>query len=495
MSTADVWAPFERAITSVQRGEESLAAVALPTALREGYFEAGLRNFSLNKYENVKTWIEQSLPSPKQNCVFLDTTTLTGAIKFLGAQQSWLAAFQLWDVATLINATVLFDHVVCCSNFELESARALEKLNTDLGEKVFNALPISSDANVSDAVQSLWWDARRHGSDLAEAASKTRGGKNKDMVEEAQRYSQAWIEFLNISPESFELVDPAFELEYDSQGPQLTGQILDASRLSRNAQAMTFKTQRWTEIICECNLREEFNSRLAYMLGLQYLPNSFRAPARRARYQRARALGSFLSSMRHLEKQYREQVEVYKLSSEETLMLPVLSAALFSRIDSLSEFWEALAEMRHRARKFRRHREELDQACSEGNLKEINKITEALKAESKRPGTWVTTSVGSLIGAGSVALTMFQPKLGAAAFSVQLAVAAFTPFLKNALPDGVAQLYRKVFAPQGWFLTDIGNSARALTNAIPRIERLWNGQMDDVYGTKQLERLASWGLG
>ncbi|HEY6249435.1 MAG TPA: hypothetical protein VI685_05715, partial [Candidatus Angelobacter sp.] len=426
--------------------------------------------------------------------IFLDTTTLRGAIDFVSAQQAVLFAFQIWDVATLVNAIVLFERVVCCSNSALESDQALEKLNNKFGEKVFSALPIAGDANVSGAVQSLWWDSRKHGTAIAEAASTNRISTDKDMVEEAQRYSQAWSEFLNIAPESFELVDPAFELQYDSQGPRLTEQILEAARLSPAAHVVTFRTQQWSTIICECNLREEFNSRFAYMLGLQYLPNSFRAPARRARYQRARALGTFLSSMRHLETQYRKQVDVYKLNNEDTLLLPVLSAALFSRINSLSEFWEALAEMRHRARKFRKHREELDQACSEGNLKEINKITEALKAESREPATWMTTSAASLVGAGNVALTIFQPRLGAAAFSVQLAVAAFTPFLKNALPDGLAQLYRDVFAPQSWFLTDIGTAARELTNATPRIERLWNGQMHPSYGTKQLERLASWGL-
>ncbi len=489
MNTIDVWAPFARAIDSVQRGDESIDGIALtevPDNRRAAYIQSGL-NIPPNEYDNVKTWIEQKLPSAKQNFIFLDTTTLTGAIDLVNRQQILLFAFQLWDVATLVNAAVLFEQVVCCGNRALESGHALEKINNYFGEKVFSALPISSNANVADVVQSLWQDSRNHYRYVAR-------GDSKNMVEEAQHYSQAWSEFLNISPKSFQLIDSAFELRYDSQGPRLTEQILEAARLSLQAHAVTFKTQQWNEIICECNLREEFNSRLAYMLGLQYLPNSFRAPARRARYQRARALGGFLSSMRHLEKQYRQQVEVYKLSNEETLMLPVLSAALFSRINSLSEFWEALAEMRHRARKFRRHRQELDQACLEGNLKEIDKITKALKAESKEASTWMTTVAASLIGAGSVALTIFEPKLGAAAFSVQLAVAAFTPFLKNALPNGLAKLYEDVFAPQSWFLTNIGEAARELTNAFPRIERLWNGKMDHTYGTQQLERLASWGL-
>jgi len=425
----------DRAIGALQRGEEDVAGIALtevPEDRRRAYIQSGLR-IPPNQYEALKIWIEQKLPSPNKNFVFLDTTTLTGAIDFVGKPQTLLFAFQIWDLATLVNAAVLFEQVVCCSNLALESDQALEKLNNCFGEKVFNALPISSDANAADVVQTLWRDSRWHGFELAQADSK-------NMAEEAQRYSQAWSEFLGISPNSFELVDPAFRLQYESQGPRLTAQILEAVALSRAHQVVTFKTQQWTEIICECNLREEFNSRLAYMLDLQYLPNSFRAPARRARYQRARALGAFLGSMRHLEKQYREQVEVFKLSNAETLLLPVLSAALFSRINSLSEFWEALAEMRHRARKFRKHRQELDQACSEGNLKEIKAITQALKAESLKPSAWMTTSAASLIGVGSVALTMFQPRLGAAALSIQLAVATFTPFLKNALPDGLAKL-------------------------------------------------------
>jgi hypothetical protein len=307
---------------------------------------------------------------------------------------------------------------------------------------------------------------------------------------ERELYYKAWSEFLDVPTDSFRLHDPKLDgRNYASYGKVLLGEIVREVALNEHGELATKtmawgKPSSWTPLVSECNLREEFNTRFGYLIGVPYVPNSLRAPARRVRFERAKRVPDFMRGVQKIDELYLKYAEVYSDEREKgsRVVLPVLFAAMVERIGRLEEFWECLADIRRKAKSFRQHRAELDQACAEGNLTRITEMEKAIRGDSQEAAKWVSSAVLSATSIPTTFLAAYKPALGAAALSVQLAFAAARPWIEKHSPGWLASTFNRIFSPRAWFLMDVSASARQITNARPKIERLWGKRLQKEFG-------------
>lgn len=392
-----------------------------------------------------------------------------------------ILAFPLWDLATLVNAVVLFDKVFCCRNRWLTEAMTKQHINTLLGEEVLVELPVE-EADIAESMCKIWDYTKEFIRDLHDMAPEAD-------PDERRMYLQAWSRFLGQPAEPYGLFHVNHTDEtYASYGSHLTEELLRPVGDDEKSHS-TFLC--WSQLLSESNLRGEFNIRLAFLMGLPYMPNSLRMPIQRVRYERAKQIAQVFQTLQMLERHYADAVPLYSRPREARMTLPIFLAALIHRIDDLDQFWTELAELRQKAKKFRERRAAYDQACSLNKSDEVDRLGQALLSEAGKAPTWLKITTGSLLG---TALASFQPMLGAAPFTVQLAVAALTPVLQEYGPELLTSGFRRLWSPQLWFLSDVGAAARQVLNAQPKIERLWGGWVDERFGVQQLERLSSWGV-
>lgn len=223
------------------------------------------------------------------------------------------------------------------------------------------------------------------------------------------------------------------------------------------------------DLISECNHRSYFNHQVSRAFGVPYAPNAARLPLRRHQYLRAVAIQERLATVEYLEKIYREFAAAYTLPRDGNLQLPVFLAAALAEVSSRAEILEALAQLRAKARDFRSHRLELDQAIREGNVPVVRKVRNALESDAH--------TLRSLIGYAPV-MSALSAVLAAATgepfvSSFAAALAVVTAAASGLSADARANLARRLLQPEYWFLTDVATSAKAMTNALPKIRRLW----------------------
>jgi len=207
---------------------------------------------------------------------------------------------------------------------------------------------------------------------------------------------------------------------------------------------------------------------VGYFLKLPYLPNSYRMPFRNFFYQKAKIVQRSLPTIKQIEAEYNKIAASYFAPEADNLTLPFFLSALFSKISSLDEFFEALARMRHKASAFRKHRAELDEALAGGDVKIAKKLQSALQKDAK--DLRIKFPYAPIAGAAVGVLAA----LSGAGAPIILASIAILTAIQMFPPEEVEKLKQRVLSPQYRFLTNTSDLASGLTNAYPKISKLWN---------------------
>jgi hypothetical protein len=430
------------------------------------------------RFGEVRRWMREFVADNRNNSIYLDTTTLYTVESLTGLveERGFCTPAALLDLNNFVNSVVLYDHVFHLENRHLDSI----KLNDALGnEPIVISLPVSSFNGQlhGDTVHSLgailrgfWYNTKLFMEDLRDGHHSTmRGDRYR---EEAEEIKNAWVNLINFKPVTDMWFDyTPSEDQYESDGPALLEDLVEAFPHPFDlGGAWDWKENEYTifHAINECNYRSLFNLMVAYFLGVQYMPNSYRLPFRHFLYRRALVAQRLLPFIEAVDKEYKTFSKMY--FEPEELELPFFLSAVLSQISSPGELFAALAEVRRKASKFRLHRAELDDALNRGDIEVAKKLRGAIHGEGKKlraafPFSPAAGGIAAVLAAvGSHPTPMLLATIGI------LTAASLYP------PDAIKKLKRRILHPEYWFLADVNAAASSMTKAYPTISKLWGLQ-------------------
>jgi hypothetical protein len=474
--------------------------------------------------DQMRMWLE-SLDPPTPS-VFMDTTTLVGAMVVLSPYDPPLGPLLLWDLAALATNVVCYERVAffqaapgSLHGVGPTFARGVDDdyLNRAFRDRVFLPLVVPSaedePGGAVHAIMRSWWDSARQAlAALAhEAGTSSIGGKEL----EAMRLS--WSSALGRDIPVSSLTDP-FDPEdqpenWDWNPPSLSGDdfedfyradlrdnplvvddpnvvpslLLAGTRISEAAVdrahvrrgpaslrqlGPTDRLDRF--VISELNHRAHFNLRAAQALGLTYGSGLARMPYRRLHIARATSVQQHLHSVLAADRAYGELAQRMRPMSGTRITLPVFLAVALSRAHRPEDVWAELAELREQGTRFRERRSELDHALEEGDADAYGRLQAAVASEAKR---LVEQFSPEQIGAG---VEQAIPHIaGAAIGNIGDQISLAHSLLRTVLPIGLLKdLHRRLFHPEYAFLTDVRRASASMTNAMPKIAKLWGLDSD-----------------
>jgi hypothetical protein len=384
----------------------------------------------------------------------------------------------LLDLATFVNATVLFDRVFHLENHRLDSL----SLNEAMGNQpIVLALPVASFTggfhgdsvhSLGAILRTLWDNTKKHIDNVMSATHE------RDLLHgELTAMTAGWQTLLDLPQLDIDFLrnrtwHVASE-QWSSDGPQLLKELVWAVDETLRA-ALTKRVLRQTspynirnylyDLIAESNYRSLFNQSVASLLALPYMPNSMRLPYRRYLYDQTQELSRQLLTLRFIEEQYRQRATAF---FSDALRVPFFLGAVLQRISDRREFFEVLAEIRAQAAGFRQIRAELDAQLQDGSARTAEKLKTALsrEAQSLVKALPYAPTAAALVGVIAKFGSMTQP-MALAAIGV---LTLFSRFRK----EDFQELAERIMQPEFWFLTNIKDSAFELMNAYPKICRLW----------------------
>lgn len=497
---------IERIIQGLLAGQKW--AYADPDLLTPGQIsgiaEFGTLFYSANPADQnlleIRNWMRYASDLDKLNATYFDTTTLHTVESLLLTKNNHnsLTPATLLDLSSFVNGVVLFDRIFHLENNNLDSLQ----LNERLSEPIVISLPIEqlyltqSDGlmtGVGSVLRALWYQTSRYVQDLRSASNTKRSAL---YLEEATEIKKAWKMVFDFKDQEDLWFDPNDKMKsarYDSDGPGLLRQLVRFSYLQPDAYDFSYldkvsSVAFFHEVIDECNYRSLFNLAVSNCLGLQYMPNSFRLPFRKFYYDRARVIQPYLGSIPTIEKEYKDLMALYFDTDKNNLGIPFFLAAILSKISSLDEFFEELANVRVKAGLFRLHRHELDLALLHGNVIEARKLHDALQEDTNY--LRLKFPYASILGATAAVLAAITANLSPFVLTAIGILTAASQFPR----EDIEILKKRVLQRQYWFLIDQKDAALALTNAFPKIHSLWNisgsSQADTVAFTKYFDKLA-----
>jgi hypothetical protein len=394
----------------------------------------------------------------------------------------------LYDLATFVEGAVLFDRIFHLGNPRIEDD-VVYRINEALaGDPLVVSLKIDWEKHDPYWAQSsplrifltgLWGEVASYFTDLQKTNATDVSHKAADQIR------VSWETLLDVSLPDNASLFAYLDRHFDSPVDSLAAQAVDILR----PEPLTFGYRSTSQdaraaylLANESNQRSRFNLRLADELGLPYLQSWARLPYRHFYESRAFRAQNFLATADFLEHEYRRRAESF-MNSRVTMQLPFFLSAVLSKISRLDEFYEELGHIRHRTANLRRRRAELDHQLHEGNKHEIAKLKSAVADEGRQ----VTNVYGKIAIAGIASSIV---AIGAAHLGLggveSLALPAFLActFAEGAVHLGVDETITKVseriLKPEFSVVTDIADAADALTNALPKVGRLWRVKDDGL---------------
>jgi hypothetical protein len=434
---------------------------------------------------DVRSWMSQVADGSLGTAAFTDGTTLF-SVNTLLSDRHLPHPELLYDLATFVEGAVLFDRV-----FHLGSPRiggeVVYRLNEALGDPLVVSLELDWKRHDPYWAQSsplrifltgLWGEVANYFNELEKAAAT-------DVSHEAAHQIRAsWEALLGLSlPDSrnlFAYLDRHFDTPVDDLARQ-AAEVLRPEPRSFGYRATGEDARAAYLLANESNQRSRFNLRLADELGLPYLQTWARLPYRQFYEARAFRAQNFLATADFLDHEYRRRAEAF-MASRVKMQLPFFLSAILSRISRLDEFFEELGHLRLKTANLRKRRAELDGQIHEGNEHEIAKLRAALADEAHE----VRNAYGRIAIAGVagsiVAFGAAHLGLGGVESLALPAFLAYT-FVEGVAHEGVAETIKKaserIMKPEYSVVTDVADAAAALTNALPKVARLW-GLKDDT---------------
>jgi hypothetical protein len=386
-----------------------------------------------------------------RNSVYMDATTVGIADRLLAGDRRWLTPLTLWDLAAFADRVIMSDRIYYAGEHLVPAAR----LNQLLGDDVFVSLPPLSQAEDDvpgrlygqslRAYQALvsplahqrelpagtyWADAVR---EVADAWTLVTGRPVRPGEALAACASQRWF-----TPKLTLLRDPYCD---------------DLPSLSEGYCA---------PVLGDVTYRAHASQSFANLLGLPYAPATARMPFRYHFCERGWELEDQLFTGEAANRAYRE------LAREQDLVLPVFLAVALAEARRIEDVWPRLAELRTRARRFRGHRLELDEALALGEASDTSRqLLMAVRSEAVKL-TEVCGHGFSLVAKIVGRLTRATPAQLPEEIATLMGIAS-----AEVPADLRRRLWWQCFRPELRFLIQVRSQSREMTDALPKIGRLW----------------------
>ena len=425
------------------------------------------------------------------SAAFVDTTTLHSALPLLSASDGPLTPINLLDLCTVIDAIVMFDQVIYFAGEPsptpgLKCLPGLESVSHEIED------PAGGHGDyVGSAVFGGFWDEAKS------FFSGLRSARTAVAVGEREALEHGWKSVLGITPD-LALGDPS---------DPVPG--VYASEISRNLSRLGATTSdepaaMIARTVGASNILGYVNERIANMIELPYLPNIARIPAVRGyRVSRGERVARELAALDIVNEAYRKRLAAYaELGS---IRLPLLSAAVFAKNPSTpEELVQAISDLRKKAKRLREYRREharlllhADEATK--GKKAMGKafsssvqLRTAVERESVRLGDafGIPAVLGGLAGG---APSFVSAPVNHLVLAVSILAGAVVPPAER-----IANVVReRLFHPHLWLLTNLAESAQAVTDARLRramttIWRVDDAQADNL--TRRLNQLGETGI-
>jgi len=429
---------------------------------------------------DVRSWMSQVADDSLGTAAFTDGTTLFSVNTLLNHRHLPHPEL-LYDLATFVEGAVLFDKVFHLGNPRIADD-VVYRINEALGgDPLVVSLEIDWETHDPYWAQSsplrifltgLWGEVANYFNELEKAAAT-------DVSHEAaNRIRASWEALLGVSlPDSrslFAYLDRHFDTPVDKLAVQ-AADVLRPEPRSFGYRASGEDVRAAYLLANESNQRSRFNLRLADELGIPYLQTWARLPYRHFYEARAFRAQNFLATADFLDHEYRRRAEAF-MDSRVKIQLPFFLSAMLSHVSCLDEFFEELGHLRLKTANLRKRRAELDRQIHEGNKHEIEKLRAAIADEAHE----VTNAYGKfpIAGVASSIIAIGAAHLGLGGVE-SLALPAFLAytFAEGIAHEGVAEMIKKaserIMKPEFSVITDVADAAAALTNALPKVARLW----------------------
>lgn len=442
----------------------------------------------------VRSWIRHVAAMKEANAVFMDTTTLyTAQALASDVAGKYLSPATLLDLSTFVQAVVLYDQI-----FHLES-RLVDGpgINDKLGnEPIIVEIPVAKfdepyNPYVLNGVGAYLGNVfHQTVSDLRKlySARKQRGTFEYDHLEKIRL---AWSTVLGFQINTEDILNPDEGTSWRSDGTTLLQDLLNLSRegiresrlydVEQNLErSKTLSDPSYVyKYISETNHRASFNSHISRVLQLPYASSITRMPFRDNYYYFAQVVHEQLESIKAINKYLLEYRPAYFVP-DKVLRLPVFLSVALSRCSSLDMFYEVLADLRKQAEPFRRHRREYELALQKPNSTELISLRKAIESDASNLTRALIAPVASAFAAVLAANAGGTPALAVTGIGLLTAIGQFDEAQQDLL-------LRRLLRPEEWFLSNITQTARAITDSLSDVKKLWKCHMSDSYYVSRFE--------
>jgi len=427
------------------------------------------------------------------NSAFVDGTLLLTVEALLGDDgPNVLTPVTLWELTAFIDALLCFDRLYCIANPVID----VSHFNRRLGEDVLTVIP-DPDGGM---LRRLAAD-RAAGGLLDIQSLRAQIGPEDVFKNEKQAVVDAWRAVLGEDFPSEGLFDtsgidtrlaqmdaPAATPDY-GPGPSLLAAMIDgpitasgegpvnsrtwqlrviieATRVPLPTASPASRPPLWArqQLAATATYRTYVNQGIATALGLPYMPGTLRMPFRRQFIKRARDIQDRLVTVARADINFTQQ------QPESPLILPFFTAALLRQATTREDIWSQMAHMREQSVPFRQKRADLDQIL-EGSLvsRQAQQVLKAIGDDALRlrDVAGAAQQTASVVVGGVVAATPAAPLVTA---GLQVAVNAASGLNRE---GSWTRIWRRLFQRHLYFLSQTNSQAIELTNALPKIAKLW----------------------
>jgi hypothetical protein len=412
----------------------------------------------------LRKWSNRVRDHIRGECIFVDNTTIYSYRTLTSEAFSgdgFIAAISLMDLDTIIRSLVLCERVFHLANQSIKDS----SINAELGDDVLVPIPIEAKAHASvDSI--VWslgdeWDRCAH--DLWWYANWPR---ESGPAADGAAMKRAWETLLGsaIGWDAVQGDRPSVDRDQWSSWPP--NNVARMAAVQHGLRYWRFLNSSDLGFIYESNLRALFNSRIADALELAYAPSISRVPFNLHRLNNAVIAHDAFLDVAEIQNAVISRTKAAERSY--TVRVPVLLSVVLSRMKRRKDFWPLVANLRNDARRYRAGRHDIREALAAGDERAYRRLRKSI---GKETATWSEGLASTALTTAAVSVPLLSIGHGEAALAVAILRALMAA--RDLKMDAVSALVSRITRNEDWFVTRVGDSAAAITNALPRIQSLW----------------------
>jgi len=429
--------------------------------------------------------------SSRKSVLFLDTTTIWTAFRLIGGDSSILQWSTFLDLDKVTRAIVLNDHVFHMPSPYIDT----DLINSQLGDEVLIPLhPVGSDPEVDAVLWNIWFFA------APEVANERESEWHESTPLEKCCAADAWHLFndlasahaLSFSKPNWNRVEADGARPFSSDPVALVRNLVThgSDPLGKDTLALIDKLgpdrvnelmtndSKWESSFVryagELVQRATFNQLLADSLGITYDASSARVPAighlARNSTRAALAFADIELMTQLVGERVTSASNAALFAASGHVHIPPLTAYALHRSESLARWWDVVAELRRDAARYRKRRNDLQEALFVEDVKTISSLRgEVLKASTTLADAKIDAALSLVANTieGTAALVPATP----AAFAGPIAQAV--RLLLTAPTQRAWAALRRRVRPDLRLFHDVSETAASCTRMENRIRLLW----------------------